>query len=115
MAQVPHPLHAYRKPHPLTFYFEIYGLDTDREGMAFYSVEYSITPVEKRRWGPVLKEITTAVSSKFQTAGYGSTQVQRLEIATDALWEGAFKLNVTVTDRRSYEVARKSTRFSILD
>jgi len=112
---VPHPLHAYLKPIPLTFYFEIYGLDTDRENLAFYSIEYSIIPLEKKRWGPVLKEITTAVSSKFQTTGYGSTQPQRLEIATDDLWKGAFKLNVTVTDRRSNEVAHKSTRFSILE
>ncbi len=82
---VPHPLHAYLKPFPLTFYFEIYGLDADREGMTFYSIEYSIIPLEKRRWGPVLKEITTAVSSKFQTTGYGSMQPQRLEIATDNL------------------------------
>jgi GWxTD domain-containing protein len=112
---VPHPLHAYMKPFPLTFYFEIYGLDTDRDGMAFYSIEYSIIPLEKRRWGPVLKEITTAITSKFQTTGYGSMQPQRLEIASDALWKGAFKLNVTVTDRRSYEVAHRSARFSILE
>jgi GWxTD domain-containing protein len=112
---VPHPLRAYLKPFPLIFYFEIYGLDTDREGLAFYSIEYSIIPLEKRRWGPVLKEITTAVSSKFRTTGYGSTQPQRLEIATDDLWKGAFMLKVTVTDRRSFGVAHKSARFSIVE
>ena len=36
---------------PLIFYFEIYGLDTDDEGIAFYRVEYRIVPLEKTAMG----------------------------------------------------------------
>jgi len=112
---VPHPLHAYRIPYPLTFYFEIYGLETDRSGYSFYAVDYKITPLRKRRRGPVLEEVTSVVSSKFETTDVGSDHVQRLEIATENLWEGSFELTVTVTDRRTMESVRKSARFSVLE
>ncbi len=111
---VPHPLHAYRIPYPLTFYFEIYGLDTDGSGYSFYAVDYKITPLQKRRKGPVLEEVTSVVSSKFESTAVGPDQVQRLEIATENLWEGSFELTVTVTDRRTRESVVKSARFSVL-
>ncbi len=112
---IPHPLHAYRIPYPLSIYFEIYGLDTDREGISFYTVEYKIVPLQKRRKGPVLEEMSSIISSKFETTGYGSMQVQRLSITTTNLWEGPFRLIVTVTDRRTLVSTEKSSNFSILD
>ena len=111
---VPHPLHAYRIPAPIVFYFEIYGLDTDKEGKGFYRVEYRIIPLEKKRWGPVLQEASVNVGSALETSGYGSTQPQRLSIATNELWEGPFRLEVTVTDRRTFKTAVQSAKFSIL-
>ena len=112
---VPHPIRAYRIPFPVSFYFEIYGLDTDEDGKAFYRVEYRIVPLEKRRRGPVLQDMPANVSSAFETSGYGSTQPQRLSIATKELWKGPFRLDVTVTDRRDLpNAATKSAEFSIL-
>jgi GWxTD domain-containing protein len=111
---VPHPSHAYRKPFPLWMYFEIYGLDTDAEGLAFYRVEYRIIPLEKRRRGPILEETSAAISSSFETSGYGATQPQRLSVATENLWQGRFRFIVTVTDRRSFRTATRSEDFSIL-
>ena len=112
---VPHPLHAYRIPYPVTLYFEIYGLDTDADGLAFYEVEYRIVPLEKRRSGPVLEEAPTAISSRFETTGFGSMQVQRLEIATDNLWKGPFELIVSVRDRRTRLGVEERASFSILE
>jgi GWxTD domain-containing protein len=112
---VPHPLHAYRIPYPLTFYFEIYGLDTNDEGMALYEVEYRVVPVTKKKKGLTLEEIPTAVESRFETSGFGPSQPQRLEIATDNLWEGSFRLIVTVMDRRTRESVEKMANFSILE
>jgi hypothetical protein len=112
---IPHPLHAYRIPYPLTFYFEIYGLHTDDEDRCFYSVDYRIEPLQKRRRGAVLEEVAAVVSSKFETSGRGARQVQWLEIATDNLWEGPFELSVTVTDRRTRESVQQRARFSLLD
>ncbi len=112
---VPHPLHAYRIPFPVTIYLEIYGLDTDDEGLAFYDMEYRIIPLQKRRRGPVLEEMPAAISSKFEMSGYGPMQLQRLEIATDNLWKGPFELIVTVRDRRTLHSAERSAGFSILE
>lgn len=112
---VPHPLHTYRKPDPLKLYFEIYGLDTSEEDMAFYSVEYSIEPKQKKRWGPVLKDVGTVISSKFETSAYGSTQHERIEIDTSSLWEGVFTLSIRVMDRRTMESAERMVGFSILE
>jgi GWxTD domain-containing protein len=111
---VPHPSHAYRMPFPLWMYFEIYGLDVDAEGLAYYRVEYRIIPLEKRRRGPVFEETPAAISSSFETSGYGTTQPQRISVATENLWEGRFRFIVTVTDRRSFRTATKSEDFSIL-
>ncbi len=112
---VPHPLHAYRIPFPVTLYFEIYGLDTDTESLAFYEVEYRIVPLEKRRRGPVLEEMPVAISSQFETTGFGSTQVQHLEIATENLWKGPFELIVTVRDRRTRQSVSERASFSVLE
>jgi GWxTD domain-containing protein len=112
---VPHPIHAYRIPFPVTIYFEIYGLDTDSEGLAYYEVEYRIIPLEKRRRGPVLEEVPTAISSRFETTGFGPKQIQRLEIATDNLWKGPFELIVSVRDRRTRMTTEKRASFSILE
>lgn len=112
---VPHPLHAYRIPYPVTLYFEIYGLDTDAEGLAFYEVEYRIIPLEKRRRGPVLEEVPTVISSRFETTGFGSMHTERLEIATDNLWKGPFELIVTVRDRRTRLSTEQRSSFSILE
>jgi GWxTD domain-containing protein len=111
---VPHPQHAYRIPAPIVFYFEIYGLDTDKDGKTFYLVEYRIVPLGKKRWGPVLLERPGTVGASFETSGYGSTQQQQMAIATDELWEGPFRLDVTVTDRRTFRTAARSATFSTL-
>jgi GWxTD domain-containing protein len=112
---VPHPLRAYRIPDPIMFYFEIYGLGADEDGVASYKVEYKIIPLEKRRWGPVLKGVPLSISSAFETNGYGRMQPQRLSIATDELWQGPFRLDVTVTDLGSRRTARQSAIFSIVE
>ncbi|MBN1165157.1 MAG: GWxTD domain-containing protein [Candidatus Krumholzibacteriota bacterium] len=112
---VPHPLHAYRIPYPLTFYFEISGLDTDGAGMALYSVDYRIIPVSKKRKGLSLEDVPTVISSKFETTGFGSTQAQRLEIATENLWNGNFRLIVAVMDRRTRKTVEQGANFTILE
>ncbi|MDD4858432.1 MAG: hypothetical protein PHD74_10080, partial [Candidatus Krumholzibacteria bacterium] len=112
---VPHPQRGYRIPAPVNCYFEVYGLDTDKDGKAFYRIEYKIVPLEKRRWGPVLKEVPTTISSEFETSGLGAAQAQRISIATDELWKGPFRLDVTVTDRRTFRSAGRSAEFSIIE
>jgi GWxTD domain-containing protein len=112
---VPHATHAYRKPRPVIFYFEIYGLDTDDQDFCFYAVEYTVTPLAKRRWGPVLLESDTEISSSFETTGLGSTQPLRLTIDTGELHGGPYRLLVSVRDRRTREVVMRDARFHILE
>jgi GWxTD domain-containing protein len=112
---VPHPLRAYRIPHPVIFYFEIYGLSADEEGSVSYKIEYTIVPLEKRRWGPVLKHVPMTISSAFETSGFGSMQPQRLSIATSELWKGPFRLDVKVTDRMTLRTAAQTATFSLVD
>jgi GWxTD domain-containing protein len=112
---VPHPQRGYRIHTPVNCYFEVYRLDTNDGGKAFYRVEYRIVPLEKRRWGPVLIEVPATISSAFETSGYGATQSQRISIATDELWRGPFRLEVTVTDRRTFRSASRSSEFSIVE
>lgn len=111
---VPHPARVYRRPFPLSIYFEIYGLDLSPEGMAYYRVEYRIVPLDRRRAGLALAEMPPAMSSSFETSGYGGAQPQRLSIATDNLQEGRYRLVVTVTDRRSFRTAARFEDFAVL-
>ncbi len=112
---IPHPVHAYRKPDPVKFYFEIYGLDLDEEDFGFWEVEYSVEPKEKKREGPVYKDVATVMSSKVNASGFGSTQHERLEIDSKDLWEGSFRLRVRVMDRRTRKSVETQTSFSILE
>jgi GWxTD domain-containing protein len=112
---IPYPLHLYRKSFPISFYFEIYGLDIDKEDFGFYSVEYTVTPTEKKRWGLVLVDQDTGISASFNASGFGSTQPHRLVINTDNLWSGRFVLRVKVTDRRTRKSTEQTASFAILD
>ncbi|MDD3643134.1 MAG: GWxTD domain-containing protein [Candidatus Krumholzibacteria bacterium] len=112
---VPHPMHAYRKPHPVRLYFEIYDLDTDPQGFAFYSIEYRIEAKKRHRVGPVLRKQGTVISPRFETSAYGATQSERLEIDTDRLRKGSYRLFVTVMDRRTRKSVERVANFSILD
>lgn len=112
---VPHPVHAYRKPHPVRLYFEIYGLATDPQGLAFYSIEYRIEAKKKHRVGPVLRKAGAVISPRFETSAYGATQFEQLEINTEELRGGSYRLLVTVMDRRTREAVEKTANFSILD
>lgn len=112
---IPHPLHAYRIPYPITVYFEIYGLDTDESDISFYQISYRIVPVSKKRKGPILEDVESSIRSSFETTGYGPQQIQRLQIATENLWEGTFELQIEVTDRRTLQKAEERAMFSILE
>ncbi len=109
---VPHPIHAYKIPFPLTLYFEIYGLSTDRNGRSLYRVEYTIIPRKSGQGGK--SHGGNVVTSSFESGGIGPRQTQRLQIETDNLWEGAFELLVKVTDRKTHQSAEKIGRFSVL-
>jgi GWxTD domain-containing protein len=111
---VPHASRAYRSPDPVAFYFEIYGLSTGSDDIAFYAVEYGIEPLDPRRWGPVLLDAPGEIASRFETSGYGSTQHMHFTIATDELWAGRFRLIVRVTDRRTLVTEEKTAVFRIL-
>ena len=112
---VPYPLHLYKKSFPIAFYFEIYGLDVDKEDFGFYEVEYAVTPTEKKRWGLVYVDEKTGISTSFKANGFGSQQPMRLEINTDNLWSGRFILRVKVTDRRTRKSTEQTASFAILD
>lgn len=112
---VPHPTHLYKKPRPIMFYFEVYGLDMDEDGLAFYSVEYTVTPCQRRRWGPVLIDTDFEITSSFETTGFGSMQPLRLTIDTGELWEGAYEMLVTIKDRRTLETVQRRASFFILE
>lgn len=113
---IPHPIHAYRMPDQVKFYFEIYGLDVDNEDFAFWEIEYSVEPKKgKRRKGTKYEDVSTDLSSKFATSGFGSRQTQRLEIETKNLWEGSFRMTVRVMDRRTRKSVEKIAYFSILE
>jgi hypothetical protein len=112
---IPFPLRMYRKSFPISFYFEIYGLDVDREDFGFYEVEYTVSPTEKKRWGPIFVDAETGISADFQASGYGRSHPMRLEIKTDNLWSGRFVLRVKVTDRRTRKITEQTASFAIID
>jgi len=112
---IPYPLRLYLKPVPVSFYFEIYGLDTDKEDYGFYEVEYSVAPMERKRWGLVYVDRETGISANFKASGLGSQQPMRLEINTDNLWSDRFVLRVKVTDSRMMKSTEHLASFAIVD
>ena len=84
-------------------------------GWFHYSVDYRIVPETKKRRGLTLMDVEAVIASGFETSGFGSTQTQRIEIATENLWKGRFNLIVTVMDRRTRKTVDRTASFSILE
>lgn len=112
---VPHPVRAYKKPNPVMFYFEVYGLEPDVEDLAIFEVEHKITPGDKERTGTEYQNISPAKFSIFQSSGFGSMQPVYLSINTRELQEGNYYLHVRVMDRRTRKSVETMTSFSILE
>lgn len=110
---IPHPLHLYRIPFPITLYFEIYGLKQDKEDHVFYSIEYEIIPLKPGR-NTMIEDRSKTMTAGFETSAFGPNQPVQFQIATDNLEEGPHRLKVRIMDRKTRETIEKTARFGLM-
>jgi hypothetical protein len=112
---VPHPLHAYRRPDPVRFYFEIYGLNVGLDDISYVDIQYHIEPKDEREGGPSSKEIAADLSSTIGWSDFGASQQAYLAVDSRDLPEGSYRLRVRVKDGRTRRSVETITSFSILE
>jgi GWxTD domain-containing protein len=114
---VPHPLRSYRKSDAVPVYFELYNLGVGEDGLSSYTVEYKIVPhsPQKTRFWERFRDDAPAVSSRFQSSGYGTTDPLYVQVRTDNLWVGAFDFMVTIKDEITQSITFRKATFRIVE
>lgn len=116
---VPNPIKIYRKGHPLTGYYEIYGLSLDPQRVCHYEVRYTIEPRSLKHangWFPPSEpEQQAYVSARFADEGGFADLVQELRVDIGTLSSDTYDLVLTVRDLQSGVEATSRTSFALLD
>jgi GWxTD domain-containing protein len=112
---VPHPTRRYGPEQLVACFFEIYGLEMDDDGQTSYTIDYSVVPRGKKRWGPVLLDNPIDSHSSVNGAGEGSQQAFHLEVPTVEFSGGTYELTVRVTDNLTSRRFEASTHFTIIE
>ncbi len=114
----PHPLHGYDQEGEIRFFFEIYGLARDEQGLSDYAVSYRIRrkhPETRSSWLWTREEsVGSEVSATFLDRHGEAVARHPLSLAAGGFAEDAYELQVEVTDRLSGRRALRSASFSVL-
>lgn len=114
----PHPLRMFASDDAVRFYFEVYGLSTDDEGLNDYTVTYRIRPrdpIVRSSWLWTKEEVIDAqVGSTFADRSGGRMSRHPLSIAAGDFAEDSYLLEIEVHDRLGDRSARQRARFSVV-
>jgi GWxTD domain-containing protein len=114
----PHPLHGYGQDGIIQFFFEIYGLELDEQGLSDYAVSYRIrrkNPETRSRWLWTQEEtVSNEVSATFLDRHGEAVARHPLSVSAAGFVEDAYELEIEVTDRLNGKRAHRLASFSIL-
>ena len=100
---------------PLLAYFEVYHLRSDAAGATRFEYETTVRPLraDSRPWFRRLfaKSGPDAISVRSSEEGIGPTRRQYLTVPVQPLPPGAYRLEISVSDRVSGKRSRRSTGF----
>jgi len=114
----PHPLRGYDRDGEIRFFFEVYGLARDEQGLSDYAVSYRI-----RRKNPEIRsgwfwtreeEVGGEVSATFLDRNGEDVARHPLSLDAGGFAEDAYELEVHVSDRLNGREARRTAAFSVL-
>lgn len=117
---VPKPSGRYPVAESVPVYFEVYNLVADDAGAYRYTVSYRIVPQTAAPKGFLKKLVggsdgATALTSRFQVAANGSSDVVYVFLKTDHLWPGEFEFDVTVTDDVAHQETKRTGKFRLVE
>jgi hypothetical protein len=113
---VPSRTLRFRRGEPVHVYFEVYGLETDSEGVARYRVEFAVEDAEERN---LVQRIARGVVELFSGTGdqeprvvwertvrlTGDRSIEYISVGLPPLDEGTYRMRLQVTDLSSGGVA----------
>ncbi len=94
---------------PVSLYFEVYGLQTDADGLARYRVELAVEDAEQRN---VVERIARGVTELFRRGGEREPQVSW---ERTVVLEGDRSMEYVTVDLRSLEPGARKVRVTITD
>jgi len=113
-----HPLHAYGRDGTIRFFFEIYGLERDDEGLSDYSVSYRIRrkhPETRSRWLWTREEaVGGEVGATFLDRNGETVARHPLSVSAAGFDPDSYELEIVVGDRLSGREAVRTASFSVL-
>ena len=98
----PNPFLRFSTQQPVFVYFELYHLALNDDDLAQFTVEYTLTPVKKRRRNRAALSLRTDRSSE------SPSPVEYTEIDVRKVDPGAYTLTVTITDRITGETRERA-------
>ncbi len=113
-----HPLHGFDQGGEIHFFFEIYGLAQDEQGLSDYAVSYRIRrkhPETRSSWLWTREDtVGSEVSATFLDRHGEAVARHPLSLAAGGFAEDAYELQVEVTDRLSGQKTSRLAAFSVL-
>ncbi|MBN2009617.1 GWxTD domain-containing protein [candidate division KSB1 bacterium] len=116
----PNPVRKLVPGMPVYLYYEIYNLITDKNGMAFYKIDYRLGN-DKQKDGVFRKFFTSlglisqrgAITTSQEYSSSASTAYQSYRLNIPAHIQGNLKLDVIVTDLMNKQTSTKTIEFTM--
>jgi len=113
---IPNPTRLFALKDPVYIYFEIYHLTQDVKGNTSFSIEYTMTLLERKKKG-LLSLFggggKSSISTQIEREGKGELSVEYLAIDVSQLKAGEYDLIVKVTDRLNGKPAVQKRKMAL--
>ena len=103
---LPNPTLRFATEQPVFVFFEVYNLILGADDRSAFTVEYTLMPVKEKRGGFLglfRRTARPALSLSFDREADGGTSTEYAGIDVSAVEPGAYRLEVTVTDKNAPE------------
>ncbi len=103
-----YPVRQFWRNNPITIYFEIYHLQQDKKGKAYYSIEIGASGSEKNK-----KEKENSISLSYELETDKPRRSEQYSIDISKLKEGDYELFVKIKDKLSFQKKTRKVKFEI--
>jgi hypothetical protein len=119
---LPYPYRVIRKSKPIFFYFELYNVPRNQEGIAEYQVEYKLYQKDKslnladliKRIIPLLQDDETSVATTMNRRSKQEFIQEYIALDMNALNPGNYQMIIKVTSKQTGDIVNRKVEFELV-